>query len=101
MTPAESILAWLRAAPAPLSGEELARRLGCTRTAVRPDPLAKGDCYPGDLLASVLRVDAAFWKRSPDLEVELRKLTKELRQRTELEPGLRELIEIFIQDHSA
>jgi hypothetical protein len=68
---------------------------------LRPDPLTEGDCYPGDLLASTLRVDAAFWKRSPDLEVELRKLTKDLRERTELEPGLRELIKTFIQDHSA
>jgi BirA family biotin operon repressor/biotin-[acetyl-CoA-carboxylase] ligase len=31
---AEQILGWLRAAPAPLSGEELARRLGCSRAAV-------------------------------------------------------------------
>jgi len=68
---------------------------------LQPDPLLEGDYYPGDLLASVLRVDAAFWKHSPDLEVELRKLTKDLRERTELEPGLRELIEAFIQDHSA
>jgi BirA family biotin operon repressor/biotin-[acetyl-CoA-carboxylase] ligase len=34
VTPAERILTWLRAAPAPLSGEELARRLGCSRAAV-------------------------------------------------------------------
>jgi hypothetical protein len=68
---------------------------------LQPEPIAKGDYYPGDLLASVLRVDAAFWKRSPDLEVELRKLTKDLRERMALEPGLRELIETFIQDHSA
>jgi len=67
---------------------------------LRPDPLVEGDCYPGDLLA-VLRVNAAFWKRFPDLEVELRKLTKELRERTELEPGLRELIETFNRDHAA
>jgi hypothetical protein len=25
------------------------------------DPLAEGDCYPGDLLASVLGVPAEFW----------------------------------------
>jgi BirA family biotin operon repressor/biotin-[acetyl-CoA-carboxylase] ligase len=31
---AELIVAWLREAPAPLSGEELARRLGCSRAAV-------------------------------------------------------------------
>jgi len=34
VTAAERILTWLRAAPAPLSGEELARRLGCSRAAV-------------------------------------------------------------------
>ena len=34
MTPAERILTWLRAALAPLSGQELARRLGCSRAAV-------------------------------------------------------------------
>jgi BirA family biotin operon repressor/biotin-[acetyl-CoA-carboxylase] ligase len=32
--PAEQILCWLRAADAPVSGSELARRLGCSRTAV-------------------------------------------------------------------
>ena len=34
MTPGERIVAWLRASTAPLSGEELARRLGCSRAAV-------------------------------------------------------------------
>ena len=34
MGPAEQILDWLRAAGGPVSGAELARRLGCSRTAV-------------------------------------------------------------------
>jgi BirA family transcriptional regulator, biotin operon repressor / biotin---[acetyl-CoA-carboxylase] ligase len=34
VAPAEQILVWLRAAAAPVSGAELARRLGCSRTAV-------------------------------------------------------------------
>jgi BirA family biotin operon repressor/biotin-[acetyl-CoA-carboxylase] ligase len=34
VTPADRILGWLREAPAPLSGEELARRLACSRAAV-------------------------------------------------------------------
>ena len=34
MAPAQQIVDWLRAAPGPLSGEELARRLGCSRAAV-------------------------------------------------------------------
>ncbi len=33
-TSREAVLAWLRAAPGPVSGEELARRLGCSRAAV-------------------------------------------------------------------
>ena len=68
---------------------------------LRSDPLVEGDCYPGDLLASVLRVDAAFWEPSLDLEVEARKLAESVRDRLGLEPGLRELIETFIQDHPA
>jgi BirA family biotin operon repressor/biotin-[acetyl-CoA-carboxylase] ligase len=34
VTPAERIVGWLRGARAPLSGEELAQRLGCSRAAV-------------------------------------------------------------------
>jgi len=68
---------------------------------LQPDALVEGDYYPGDLLASVLRVDAAFWKRSPDLTVSLRKLTEGLRERMEIERELRELIKSFIQDHPA
>ena len=44
---------------------------------LKPEPLAQGDYYPGDLLASVLRVDTAFWERSPDSDVSLRKLTED------------------------
>ena len=63
---------------------------------LRSDPLVAGDHYPGDLLASLLRVDASFWRRFPDLEVELRKLAEGLRTRPELEPELRELIDAFL-----
>jgi hypothetical protein len=79
----------------------LNRLVGLAHRRLRPDPLVQGDYYPGDLLASVLRVNGAFWERSPDLDVEVGKLTKDLRGRTELEPGLRELIDTFIRDHSA
>ena len=79
----------------------LSRLVPIALARLQPDPLVEDDYYPGDLMASVLRVDAAFWERFPDLEVPLRKLTKDLRERTALEPGLRELIETFIRDHSA
>jgi hypothetical protein len=79
----------------------LNRLVGLAHRRLRADPLVQGDYYPGDLLASVLGVDGAFWSRSPDLDVEVGKLTKDLRARTELEPGLWELIDTFIRDHSA
>jgi len=31
------------------------------------NPWAEGDYYPGDLLASVLRVERDFWKQAPQL----------------------------------
>jgi hypothetical protein len=30
------------------------------------EPLVSGDFYPGDLLASVLRIDSACWRREPE-----------------------------------
>ena len=68
---------------------------------LQPDPLAEADCYPGDLLASVLRIDAAFWQQFPDPDVSLRHLIEGLAERSELEPGLRDVIETFIREHSA
>ena len=35
VAPAEQIATWLRATTGPLSGEEMARRLGCSRAAVQ------------------------------------------------------------------
>jgi hypothetical protein len=75
--------------------------VGLALERLRPDPLMTEDDYPGDLLASVLHVDPAFWEWSPDLTVEMRKLTEDLRERFKLKPGLRELINTFIQDHPA
>jgi hypothetical protein len=68
---------------------------------LQADPLVGGDCYPGDLLASVLRADAAVWEWSPDLDVSLRKLIEGLDERSELKPGLRELIETYKRVHLA
>lgn len=68
---------------------------------LQADPLVGGDDYPGDLLAAVLRADAAVWEWSPDLDVSLRNLIGNLDERSELEPGLRELIDTYKRDHSA
>ena len=37
---------------------------------LRTDPFTEGDYYGGDLLAAVLRVEAAFWREHPDLRRE-------------------------------
>jgi hypothetical protein len=79
----------------------LDRVVGLALNRLRSDPLLQGDCYPGDLLASVLGVDAAFWEPRLDPEVSARQLAESLRDRSDLEPGLRELIETFIRDHPA
>ena len=78
----------------------LGRLVGLSLDRLQPDSLVEDD-FPGDLLAVVLQVDAVFWEQSPDLDVEVRRLTERLDERLELEPGLRELIETFIQDHAA
>jgi hypothetical protein len=79
----------------------LGRMITLALDLLRPDPLIAGYYYPGDLLASVLRVDSAFWERSPDLAVEVGRLAERLDERSELEPGLRDLISTFMRDQSA
>ena len=68
---------------------------------LRSVSLVADDDYPTDLLASVLRVDTAFWERSPDSDIELHKLAVGARERFKLAPGLRELIDTFNRQHSA
>jgi CDI immunity proteins len=86
-----------------LIGQQVALRslVGLALDRLRLDPLVEGDYYPGDLLASVLRADAAVWELSPDLTVEMRKVAESLSERLELDPELRELIKTFIQAHPA
>jgi hypothetical protein len=78
----------------------LGRLVALSLDRLQPDSLVEDD-FPRDLLAVVLQVDAVFWEQSPDLDVEVRKLTERLDERFQLEPGLRELIKAFIQDHAA
>jgi len=78
----------------------LGRLVALSLDRLQPDSLVDDD-FPADLLAVLLQVDRVFWEQSPDLDVEARKLTERLDERFELEPGLRELIKTFIQDHAA
>lgn len=73
--------------------------VGPALTRLRRDPLLESGRYPGDLLASVLRVNAPFWEPRFDPEVATRKLAESLRDRSNLVPELRELIRTFIRDH--
>lgn len=84
-------------------GEQLALRqlVPIALERLQADPLGEGDYYPGDLLASLLRVPAAFWERFPDPDVSLRNLIEGVDERSELEPELRDLIKTFMRDHSA
>lgn len=66
-----------------------------------PDSLPEDDDYPTDLLASVLRVEAAFWERSPEADLKLHKLIVRVSERFKLDPEIRELIETFNRNHSA
>jgi hypothetical protein len=66
---------------------------------LRPDGLSDSDARPGALLASALRVDAAYWERSPDPDVSLRILTENLEGKIELDIGWRELIDAFRRGH--
>jgi hypothetical protein len=67
---------------------------------LRPDALARGDARPGDLLASALRMDGAYWERFPDADVSLRIITENLETKFGLEIGLGELIDAFRRGHS-
>jgi len=68
---------------------------------LRLDSLVEYDDYPVDLLVSVLRVEPAYWERSPDYDLELHRLAEGARERFKLGPELRELIKTFNRDHSA
>jgi hypothetical protein len=67
---------------------------------LRTDGLSDSDGRPGALLASALRVDAAYWERSPDPDVSLRIITEHLEGKIELDIRWRELIDPFRRGHS-
>ncbi len=56
------------------------------------DPWAEGDYYPGDLLASVLRVERGFWAQAPQLGARLRALVARL---DDIPQDMQEFIAVF------
>jgi hypothetical protein len=44
------------------------------------NPLAEGDCYPGDLLNSLLEIDRSFWEQQIRLKSDLKEVVQSLRQ---------------------
>ena len=61
------------------------------------DPLAEGDFYPGDLLASVLRADARFWRDHPHLRQAVGVI---VRRATPLPDDLAKVLETFQQSQN-
>lgn len=53
------------------------------------DPLAEGDCYPGDLLVALLKVPPAHWRRHPG---ELRRASSVV-ERLDNQPGTPESVQ--------
>ena len=68
---------------------------------LRSDSLIEEEDFPANLLASLLRVNTAYWERTPDYDQELHNLAEGARERFKLAPELRDLIETFNRDHSA
>ena len=68
---------------------------------LRANALAEGAFYPGDLLANVLRVDAEFCIRQPQLARSLQAIVKDLQghQPADIEPALVALVAQFNGDH--
>lgn len=48
---------------------------------LRENPLAEGDCYPGDLLINVLGVSEVFWQQNPDWQIEVASIGKQTVER--------------------
>lgn len=56
---------------------------------LKRDPLIEGDFYPGDLLASVLRLPQSYWQHHPDLAEEAKVLLDSIEELPqELEAGV-------------
>ena len=68
---------------------------------LRSDSPIDDNDYPANLLASLLRVNTAYWERTPDNDQELLNLAEGARKRFKLAPELCKLIETFNRDHSA
>ena len=56
------------------------------------NPWAEGDIYPGDLLASALRVERGFWEQAPQLRARLQTLVAQL---DGIPQNMRESIAVF------
>jgi len=52
---------------------------------LRKDIFCEGDCYPGDLLQSVLSIDPSFWKENKHYWKEINELIKDKRKEIETE----------------
>jgi hypothetical protein len=59
---------------------------------LRRDPLAEGDYYPGDLLCSVLRLEANVWSEHPEWVNAVNSIVETMK---EIPTEIRDTLEIF------
>ena len=70
---------------------------------LKADPLVEGDCYPGDLLAALIKIPDLWWQRNLELRGQVVRIAEsidreEIDRRTEkrLAQQLREDIDNFL-----
>jgi hypothetical protein len=65
------------------------------------DPLVAGDYYRGDLLATVVRIDSAFWTSHPELLERMRSVMRRVEEAVgELDDAEQETVEQVMQSMS-
>lgn len=69
---------------------------------LRADPLIEGDCYPGDVLAALIRLDEEDWNGRNDLRTALAELFGQaILQTNEAADAFRDSLELPTSSHSA
>jgi hypothetical protein len=66
---------------------------------LRAAPFIEGDCYPGDLLVSVLQADSSFWLVSPQLRRDAAEIVERaLSLLPALDETEREIVQVALAD---
>ncbi|MFI9403268.1 contact-dependent growth inhibition system immunity protein [Nocardia sp. NPDC052316] len=66
-------------------GVDVAALVPCSLALLEQNPLAQGNCYPGDLLVATLRSPDNYWAGNPDMAAKLRSIIDRFRQIDDLD----------------